>query len=286
LTVARHMNISAAAKSMYISQPTISKVLQRFESGIGMKVFVRSNRGLKLTPQGEILFSTLEPLFYGFDRAIEAAKAFGPDPDSILRIVAPSSYDAVEDYKPLKRYVREYVEKYPEVVLSEQLNDFKELRRQLEFGEADLAFSQDFAVSDIPGIRFKRISEYKMYLTMSVRHPLAVYETPPPEELSKLTFFSVPHASEAVIKNNIINKGRECGFTPKNIELLDNFPTLLHMLNECRGVCICARFDNSVSAELKYYELAPGNTPSYVVVAWLAERLTERARKFIEMLPD
>jgi DNA-binding transcriptional LysR family regulator len=53
LTVGRYLNMSRAAESLYISQPTLSKALQRFESGIGFTVFNRNNQGVSLTPQGE-----------------------------------------------------------------------------------------------------------------------------------------------------------------------------------------------------------------------------------------
>ena len=51
LTVGRYLNMSRAAESLYISQPTLSKALQRFENGIGFTVFNRNNKGIADAPR-------------------------------------------------------------------------------------------------------------------------------------------------------------------------------------------------------------------------------------------
>jgi DNA-binding transcriptional LysR family regulator len=286
LTVARYLNMSRAAESLYISQPTLSKTLQRFESGVGFQVFTRSNQGVALTPQGEFLFNAFDSLYNNMSTAIKSARDLSPESKRTLRIVVPSSYDAVEDYNPLKRYVREYLEKYPNVTLREQLCDFRELRWQLEFGEADIAFSHNFAVSDIPRVTYKRISEYTLWLAMSEQHPLAAYDALQPDRLSEVTFYAVPQSTESVAAESIIRRCNEYGFTPKHIEFLENFPTLLHLLSEQRGVSICGRFKKATSNDLKYLSLPSETNRTYVVVAWYPDRLTKEARNFINMLPE
>ena len=55
--VANTGNISKAAKELYISQPAISKSIQKLEENIGIKLFDRSSRGVSLTPEGELLYA-------------------------------------------------------------------------------------------------------------------------------------------------------------------------------------------------------------------------------------
>ena len=49
-TVANTGNISKAAKELYISQPAISKSIQKLEEGVGCKLFSRSSRGFCQQP--------------------------------------------------------------------------------------------------------------------------------------------------------------------------------------------------------------------------------------------
>ena len=62
-TVANAGNISKAAKELYISQPAISKSIQKLEDGIGCKLFLRSSRGVTLTEEGELLYSYVKNAF-------------------------------------------------------------------------------------------------------------------------------------------------------------------------------------------------------------------------------
>lgn len=62
-TVANTGNISKAAKELYISQPAISKSIQKLEESIGCKLFTRSSRGVTLTEEGELLYSYVKNAF-------------------------------------------------------------------------------------------------------------------------------------------------------------------------------------------------------------------------------
>ncbi len=55
-TVAEKGNISRAAKSLFISQPAISKSIQKLEENLGVTLFKRTSRGVSLTPEGELLY--------------------------------------------------------------------------------------------------------------------------------------------------------------------------------------------------------------------------------------
>lgn len=62
-TVANKGNISKAAKELYISQPAISKSIQKLEESVGCKLFARSSRGVTLTEEGELLYSHVKSAF-------------------------------------------------------------------------------------------------------------------------------------------------------------------------------------------------------------------------------
>ncbi len=57
LAVAREKNISRAAKSLHLSQPTLSKQLKELENELGVTLFERGNREIRLTEEGMFLFS-------------------------------------------------------------------------------------------------------------------------------------------------------------------------------------------------------------------------------------
>jgi len=61
--VAKEGNISKASKSLYISQPAISKAISKLETALECHLFTRNSRGVVLTSEGEILFNQVKSAF-------------------------------------------------------------------------------------------------------------------------------------------------------------------------------------------------------------------------------
>ena len=55
LSVARLGSVTRAARDMHVSQPAVSLAIAKLEDELGVKLFVRTNRGIRLTNEGEIL---------------------------------------------------------------------------------------------------------------------------------------------------------------------------------------------------------------------------------------
>lgn len=62
-TVAEAGNISRAAKELYISQPAISKAITRLEESLGILLFTRTSRGVRLTEEGSLLYKYTKSAF-------------------------------------------------------------------------------------------------------------------------------------------------------------------------------------------------------------------------------
>ena len=57
VTVAECGNITDAAEKLFISQPSLSAAIHNLEKEMGVIAFVRSNKGVLLTREGEELLS-------------------------------------------------------------------------------------------------------------------------------------------------------------------------------------------------------------------------------------
>lgn len=53
--VARHGSVTEAAKELHYSQPSVSHHLSRLEAAVGVKLVQRNGRGIRLTPEGQLL---------------------------------------------------------------------------------------------------------------------------------------------------------------------------------------------------------------------------------------
>lgn len=62
LAVAREQNISAAAQSLHLTQPTLSRQLKELEEELGKQLLIRGTRKITLTQDGLILRKRAEEI--------------------------------------------------------------------------------------------------------------------------------------------------------------------------------------------------------------------------------
>lgn len=86
LRVSEETSFSAAARSLDLDPSTISKVVQRLENRLGVRLFHRTSRVLKLTPEGERFLAAAQKVMQALE---EAEASLGPamaEPTGMLRI--------------------------------------------------------------------------------------------------------------------------------------------------------------------------------------------------------
>lgn len=132
--VANAGNISKAAKELYISQPAISKSIQKLEESVGVRLFDRSSRGVTLTSEGELLYShvksAFETLSLGEDklrRSIELGVGhltIGVSSTLCKYILLP--------------YLKDFIKKYPHINISISCHSTNQTLALLEDGKLDI----------------------------------------------------------------------------------------------------------------------------------------------------
>ena len=68
-------SISGAAQRLHVTQPTLSRQFMDLEEEFGHKIFMRSNRKLRLTPKGELLYERARAIVALCDRTREEMRA-------------------------------------------------------------------------------------------------------------------------------------------------------------------------------------------------------------------
>lgn len=60
LEVANSNSFLEVSNKLYVSQPAISKSMSKLEENLNVTLFYRANKGISLTPSGEILYNYLK----------------------------------------------------------------------------------------------------------------------------------------------------------------------------------------------------------------------------------
>jgi molybdate transport repressor ModE-like protein len=88
LAVSRHGSLSAAARELGVSQPTLSREIQALESTTGLNLFRRTTQGLSLTEQGQALIEAAGDMDEAADHFIRQASGMSAELEGDVRISA------------------------------------------------------------------------------------------------------------------------------------------------------------------------------------------------------
>ena len=113
-TVANAGNISKAAKELYISQPAISKSIQKLEESLNCKLFSRSSRGVILTEEGSLLYDHVREAFETLGAGEEKLKRSIELGVGHLKIGVSSTLCKYM----LLPYLKEFIRRYPHISIS------------------------------------------------------------------------------------------------------------------------------------------------------------------------
>lgn len=112
-------SLSAAARELGSTQPTVSKILTGLEKELGVRLLERSSAGLALTGEGRRFYERARQLVDGFTHAVADARGQLERASGLLRINAPVAFGQFR----LNALVRDFLEPYPDLEVELILND-------------------------------------------------------------------------------------------------------------------------------------------------------------------
>lgn len=115
LTVlAQEMNMRKAAERLFVSQPALSQRLQNIEKEWGTKLFIRSQKGLSLTPEGEHVINFVNETIKREEEVREALFSLQNEVHGTLKIAVAS----IVGQNWLPQVLKMFIQRYPQAKIS------------------------------------------------------------------------------------------------------------------------------------------------------------------------
>ncbi len=70
IQVAKAQNVTQAANTLCLSQPTLSHNMQKLEEKLGSKLFYRNSKGITLTSSGEVLYEQAKMMQHLYENTL------------------------------------------------------------------------------------------------------------------------------------------------------------------------------------------------------------------------
>lgn len=112
-------SLSAAARALDTTQPTISKLVAGLERALGVRLLRRAATGLSLTEEGQRFHERARRLLEDYGDAVADAREQVQQPQGLLRVSAPVTLGQ----RHLNAMAVEFLRLYPEIQLELVLDD-------------------------------------------------------------------------------------------------------------------------------------------------------------------
>jgi DNA-binding transcriptional LysR family regulator len=285
LTVAEQLNLSEAAKDLFLNQSVVSRWISRLESCLGVKLFHRNNRGVALTENGEFLYETLKPLYEKLSNTLRDMRSVYDVTGDILRIGCLNSSEVIA---ALRAAIKDFEKVNPEIMIRPYLLDFNELRDALICGKPGCIISYSLGFGEYWNIAAKRIRRPDTFLAVSANGELARYDAfPPPEALEKETLYLLALAEMTKAEIRAIKICERLGFRPKGIKYMSGFSAPEMAVKNGRGISICgSNLRERFGDHIKLHRIDNPYDDRYVMSAWRENACSSPIQRFIDAAPE
>ncbi|MBQ8559487.1 MAG: LysR family transcriptional regulator [Tyzzerella sp.] len=154
--VAYYQNITLAAKALFLTQPTVSHYILNLEKELNCKLFIRSKKGMRLSPEGELLFEHISKAYAEITQGEEKLKEYLNMGRGLIKIGA--SETSLRNY--LIPVLGRFKAKYPNIQLRICNTTCQLVNESIRNG------SLDFAIMTTPfpdnGLTTHRLVDFSM----------------------------------------------------------------------------------------------------------------------------
>ena len=168
VSIVEYGSLSAAARAKRISQPAVTKQVQRIESELGLALLVRGpKRQAELTPAGEqVLVFARDTLarYEDLERNLAGLKEVEKGTLVLAASTIPGEY-------VLPQLLAGFRCQYPQVDVQMTVSDTSDVANRVLDGEADLGVIG--SAIRRPGLRLKRLVGDEVVLAVPADHPFA-----------------------------------------------------------------------------------------------------------------
>lgn len=142
--VYRHASFSKAAEALYMTQPALSIAVQRVETRVGMPLFDRTTKPVKLTEAGELYIRKYKEIENLENELAQQLNDLSGLQTGLLRVGGSHYFNAYI----LPSVLAEYAKQYPGIRLELTEAGSGELLRMLYDHDIDITFNCDLAPKD------------------------------------------------------------------------------------------------------------------------------------------
>ncbi len=281
LAVAEHLSFYRAANALGVSQSSVSARIKALEEDLGILLFERNTRGVRLTEAGRLFVERVSAGVDHLDYAVKSAGMAALGECGRLRIgvhgLIPHSF--------LAKLIGRFRETYPGMEIDIAESTAREAIAQLRADQLDIAFV--VGNHDPPGCHSRRIWTEPLVVAMPDRNPLAARERITWAELADETFLIRPGGPGPQVYDHILIRLSGRLSAPSFLRVSVERASLLSMVGQGFGVTLLGEASSlSPVAGVGFLPIADEPEPIVFSAVWSPFNRSTALRNLLDLADE
>ncbi|WP_150562747.1 LysR family transcriptional regulator [Pandoraea cepalis] len=281
VAVAEERNFTRAAARLHIAQPPLSRQIQQLEELLGVQLFERDSRPLKLTDTGRFFYSQAVQLLAQTSELESMTRRVGKIDRSLSVGFVGSTL-----YGMLPKIIRRFRGENSTVALSLHEMSTMDQIQALKEGRIDVGFGR--IRHEDPSIRRVVLREERMIVALPLGHPLI--ETKPVLSLHDLvseTLIIFPQAPRPSYADQVLAAFHDRALKPERIYETRELQIALGLVAAGEGIAIVPQSVNGLKRDdIAYKELDDSNLVSPIILSMRLLDESPDIRAMLELIYD
>jgi DNA-binding transcriptional LysR family regulator len=212
VAAAEELSFNRAAQRLRIAQPPLSNQIKQLEEELGVRLFERTSRGVRMTEAGEALLEEARRIFVQVDQTVNLVRRVGYGAVGRLTLgFVPSASNEV-----LPPILHSFRDRYPDVELFLREMRPDRVVQRLHDKQIDVGFL--YLPLDDASLNIECVSREPLVLALAESHPLASKARVELQALAEEPFILPARYPMPGLYGQVTEVCRQAGFVPKAVQ--------------------------------------------------------------------
>lgn len=280
--VATEGSFHRASAKLYVAQPALSRQIRDLEEEIGVDLFVRSSRGVSLSPAGEVLLAEVERLLPQIEQAKKMTRRAAAGQFGTLRIGLTT---VVAEMRFVISAVADIGRMHPELDCRLSVVTSDDQLPALQKGDLDIGLL--YRRDPLPvNMRYRDLRVDNYVLAVPDGHRLTRLGKLKLTDLSNEPLIFISRAARPITYDELMAACLKGGLSPRILLELESVETMINMVAEGMGV---AFFNGPMSARrlaegVSYLMIDDLDIELNLAAMWNADRESKAIEDFVDLV--
>ncbi len=271
LAVARDLNFTKAAESMYVSQTAVTQQIKALEDQLGVQLFERTKRHVSLTAAGKVFQPEAVAILNRIDAAVQRTREVKSGFIGTLNI----GFTTGLGNTTVSERIRAIHRHYPNILMRFSNLGVSELAKQLRERRQDVGLMPMFHEKYYRDFSYCKVAQDQLMVVMPWDHVLAQNQFVKWKELADEPLILAASAGSGMGEDRLVldNFSRR-GYQPNVIDRIADVDTIMFMVSCHMGITVLPEYlaaPEMVKGRITAVPLSSRNSYLDIVAAWMPD---------------